>query len=419
MLSLFLWNIKGGKMIDEEAIVTFLNQNNYDIGKSQNGRWIDQKCTPDVVSIVADCICAFNSENNNFLFTSMDIWHSEYTRKNILSIFKKPGVNDESARNEYDKFFQQPMEMLANAGVLLKEKQGSRNFYRVGRWDILEYIAIRERNALIFLCRYIEKVLEDSGLMPDFERFFMIQDKDAYNEVKLVYSNFIMENTPINGQLECGRIFTKVINPLAYERDALGTERGHISEHIITYDMLMYNRNNFRDIYANKPKSIARKQYLEIHPVKVNIAYYHYQSAKAKRFLRIFNENYRNSEPEYQGDIYANDKATQMHHIFPESEFPEICYYLENIIALTPTQHFNHAHPDGQTQRINKAYQQLLLLAKTDRIKENLTGDCKEKIYSFDNLKHVLIVGFDDNDIEEIESGDYVSIMNAINVHYA
>ena len=108
-----------------------------------------------------------------------------------------------------------------------------------------------------------------------------------------------------------------------------------------------------------------------------------------------------------------------MHHIFPESEFPEICYYLENIIALTPTQHFNHAHPDGQTQTINTAYQQLSLLAKTDRIKENLTGDCKEKIYSFDNLKHVLIVGFDDNDIEEIEPGDYVPIMNAINVHYA
>ncbi len=311
------------------------------------------------------------------------------------------------------------MEMLANAGVLIKEKRGSRNFYRIGRWDILEYIAIRERNALVFICRYIEKVLRDSDLIQEFEKYFAIQDSDAYDEVKSSFSDFIINNTPINGLTECRRIFTKVINPLAYERNALGTERGRISEQIITYDMLMYNRNNFRDIYANKPKGITRKQYLKTHPVEVNDAYYHYQSAKAKRFLRIFNDNYRNSEPEYQGDIHANDKATQMHHIFPESEFPEICYYLENIIALTPTQHFNYAHPDGQTQKINKAYQQLLLLAKTERIEENLTGDCKEKIYSFDNLKHVLVIGFDNADIEEIESGDYVSIMNAINVYYA
>lgn len=406
-------------MIDENVITNFLNQNDYDLRKNHNGRWIDQKCTPDVVSIIADCICAFNSDKNNELFTSMDIWHSEYTHNNILSIFKKPGVNDETARNEYDKFFQQPMEMLANAGVLIKEKQGARNFYRIGRWDILEYIAIRERNALVFLCRYIEKVLKDSGLMQEFEKYFAIQDNEAYDEVKNSFSDFIINNTPINGLTECRRIFTKVINPLAYERNALGTERGRISEHIITYDMLMYNRNNFRDIYANKPKGITRKQYLEAHPVEINIAYYHYQSAKAKRFLRIFNDNYRNSEPEYQGDIHANDKATQMHHIFPESDFPEICYYLENIIALTPTQHFNYAHPVGQTQKIDKTYQQLLLLAKTERIKENLTGDCKEKIYSFDNLKHVLVVGFDDTDIEEIESDNYVAVMNAINAHYA
>ncbi len=261
-------------------------------------------------------------------------------------------------------------------------------------------------------------VFKESALFVAIEEFFARQYKDAYDEVKRIYSDFIKENTPINGSLECGRIFAKVLNPLAYERNALGTERGRISEQIITYDMLMYNRNNFRDIYANKPKGMTRTQYLETHPTEINIAYYHYQSAKAKRFLRLFNDNYRNSESEYQ-DEYANDKATQMHHIFSESEFPEICYYLENLIALTPTQHFNHAHPGGQTRRIDKGYQQLLLLAKADRVKENLTSNCKEKIYSFDNLKHVLAVGFGDTNIEEIESNDYISIMNTINAYYA
>lgn len=56
---------------------------------------------------------------------------------------------------------------------------------------------------------------------------------------------------------------------------------------------------------------------------------------------------------------------------------------------------------------------------KNEIIKENLLGDCKEKIYSFDNLKHVFVVGFDDTDIEEIESDDYLAVMNVINTHYA
>lgn len=406
-------------MVNKDTIISFLDEKDYDLRKSQNGRWIDQKCTPDVVSIVADCICVFNGENDSTQFTSKDIWHSKYACDNIFEIFRKPGVNDKSAKSEYNKFFQQPMEMLANAGILIKEKRGNRNFYRVGCGDVLEYIAFKERNALVFLCEYIKKVLKDSGLMPDFEKFFVSQNKNAYYEIKNIYFNFVIRNTPINGRTECGRIFTKVINPLAYERHALGTERGHISKHMITYDSLMYNHNNFRDIYANKPKNVTRKQYLEAHPIEISVAYYRYQSVKAKRFLHMFNDNYRNSMSEYQDDEYANGTATQMHHIFPESEFPEICYYLENIIALTPTQHLNCAHPNGQTQVIDREYQQQLLLAKTDRIEENLTGNCKEKIYSFDNLKHILVTGFDDIRIEEIEVGDYVSIMNCINAYYA
>ena len=34
----------------------FLNSKNYDIRLTHNARWIDQKCTPDVVCIIADCI---------------------------------------------------------------------------------------------------------------------------------------------------------------------------------------------------------------------------------------------------------------------------------------------------------------------------------------------------------------------------
>ncbi len=54
--------------------------------------------------------------------------------------------------------------------------------------------------------------------------------------------------------------FIKVLNPLAYFKNSCGTEKGRLSEQNITYDMLMYNRNNFRDIYSDKPKGRYKKK---------------------------------------------------------------------------------------------------------------------------------------------------------------
>lgn len=38
-------------------------------------------------------------------------------------------------------------------------------------------------------------------------------------------------------------------------------------------------------------------------------------------------------------DQWANGDATQVHHIFPKSKFPQLAHYLENLIKLTATQH--------------------------------------------------------------------------------
>ncbi|MCM1158036.1 MAG: hypothetical protein NC300_04840 [Bacteroidales bacterium] len=405
-------------MLTQQAITNFCNQYNYDIRISKNGRWIDQKCAADVVTVIADCIYNYVLEDDNVIFTTADIWHYNYAVENVEVIFKKAGVENKAARNEYDKFFQQPMEMLANAHVLTKTKQGNKNFYQINNFEVLEYIALRERNALFFLKTYIEKVLTDSGLYPVFEKFFELQTKEVYENVKRTFSTFIISHTNINGVVECNRIFIKVLNPLAYFRNSRGTEKGRISEQIITYDMLMYNRNNFRDIYADKPKGVTRKEYAVTHPVEVNEAYYRYQSKKAKRFLRIFNNENRGGKTEHLESAHVLDKAIHMHHIFPEAVYPEICYYLENIIALTPTQHLNYAHPDGHTQEINEQYQHLLLLSKVDRIYENLTDAAVEKIYEFSNFLFVLNVGFDNDDVLEIADMDFGAVINAINVHY-
>ena len=406
-------------MLAQQDIINFCNQYDYDIRKSHNGRWIDQKCAADVVTVIADCIYNFVQENPNTEFTTADIWHSKYAVENVESIFKKPGVESKAAKNEYDKFFQQPMEMLANASVLAKTKQKNKNYYKVNNLDVLEYIALRERNALVFLKIYIEKVLKDSNLYSVFDDFFDLQTQEAYETVKNTYSKFIISHTKINGEVECNRIFIKVLNPLAYFRNKHGTEKGKISNNVITYDMLMYNRNNFRDIYADKPKGVTRKEFAHTHPVKINEAYYHYQSAKAKRYLRMFNDQTRGGKTEYIEPHHENEQATHIHHIFPAALYPEICYYLENLIALTPTQHLNYAHPNGHTQEINEEYQHLLLLSKANRIKENLTDQSVEKIYDFSNLLHVLNVGFDNEDVMNISDMDFISVVNAINLHYA
>ena len=43
-------------MLTEQSIIDFISNYEYDIRESHNGRWIDQKCTPDVLSFIADCI---------------------------------------------------------------------------------------------------------------------------------------------------------------------------------------------------------------------------------------------------------------------------------------------------------------------------------------------------------------------------
>lgn len=410
-------------MITEKSVFCLINNHDYDLRKTHNGRWIDQKCAADIISFIADCILNYARTTDNEKFSSDDIQYFDYSNDNVRLLFKKPDTKSKAAANEYDKFFQQPMKMFANAGVLKEEKVKGKNIFSILDESVLEYISMSEKNSLKFLRNYIEKVLLDSGLYNDFNDFFNKQTQESYLILKEKFVNFMIRETNIDKPTEPRRIFIKVINPLAYFRNAKGTEKGRISKHQITYDMMMYNRDNFRDICAGKPKNLTRKEYLAEHPVKINEDYYLYQSEKAKRFLHIFNDQYRNGITEHLETSRLQDKATHIHHIFPKAQYPEICYYLENLIALTPTQHLNYAHPNGHTQEINIEYQHLLLLSKADRIRENLEENKIPRqidiIYEFPRFLHVLSVGFDEDDVETIEDMDFNSVMNAINVHYA
>jgi len=407
------------RWIREPYITDFLTERNYDVRVSGNARWIDQKCAADVITIIADCILQYVEGQPNVVFTSMDIWHGEYTIANVENIFKKPNPDEKKARNEYDKFFQQPMEMLAYAGILRKIKEtekSGRNFYQVADGDLLEYLAVRERNSLTFLNAYITKVLTDSGLIVAFEKFFDKQTKDAYFDVKEEFSTFTIANTKINGKVECNRIFIKILNPLAFTRSKLGTKSGRISKNKITLDMLMYNRDNFRDI--NKPKEMTRRQYAEKVGELPMSRYTAYISQKAKRVVRAFNDSFRGGFSEVIDAHQHNEKAINIHHIFPETEYPEISMYYENLIALTPTQHFNYAHQMGNTHYVDRSYQNICLIAKAAIIQETIADLTREQIYEFRKFMYVLVIGLDCDVFEHIANDDFDSAVREINLAY-
>lgn len=405
------------RWITLEEVKNFINQNCYDIRVSHNGRWIDQKCTADVITIIADCILYYIKQSNKETFSSIDVWHSQYTKDNVESIFKKPNIDNDKAKNEYDKFFQQPMEMLANARVLNKVKNKNKNHYSVVNVDILQFLALREKNSLDFLALYNEKVLRDSGIWGYFETFFRHQNVTSFDEMKENYENFIISQTPINGVVECRRIFTKVLNPLAFYKNSYGTERGRLSKHKITFDMLMYNRDNFRDIFSCKPKDMTRKEFEKTMIDKVNPNLSNYLVQKAKRLVKLYNDTFFESKSEIRDDIHINDIATHMHHIFPEAYFPQIASYVENLIALTPTQHLNYAHPNGNTRSIDRQFQHLCLLAKTDTIKMAYEK-IDDNIYDFDKLCSVLSTGLNDEKYNEISFLDFDRVVNMINCSY-
>ncbi|WQY65550.1 restriction endonuclease [Helicobacter pylori] len=367
----------------EQQIIDFLKIRDYDIRKTQNARWIDQKCTPDVLSIVADCILEFTQYNIEKSFSIRDIWDSHYTNENVKMIFSKPDLNSDFSMHEYDKFFSQPIKLLAYSGILFETKTGNRNIYTIQNIELLEYLMQRETNALKFLILYIQKVLMDSGIDPIFDNFLQKQDTESFKQLKDGFTHFTINNTAINNTTECFRIFTKIINPLAFYYGKKGTRKGYLSNTIITKDELNYNRINWRDI--GKDKNTTRQEYDLIN--SRGIANSNYLISKAKKVVKQYNDNFNHSLSEVKGEN-ETAQATQMHNIFPVQDFPIIANYIENLIAPTPNQHFIYAHPNNQTRLIDKDFQYICLLAKTTTILNDTQG-----VYDWNDYIVVLNTG--------------------------
>ncbi len=375
--------------------------------KSHDARWIDQKCTPDVVCFIADCVINYLEENpTQTSFVVKDIWNSAYFNKNVKAVFGKPDAQNESASSEYDKFIQQPLRMLGYARVLNCVKRRTVNHYSVNNNELLAFIAQKDRNSYHFLYQYIIKVLKDSDILKDFETFknSYLAGKATQTEfaaLKTKYEDFILAYTPINQRVEIRRIFTKILNPYAVENGIAGTIDGRMSDNIMNFSELMYNRKNWRDIYADKAKNTTRQEFESTLSDKEAESYNKYL---VQKMMNQIKRKYQISEVK---DAWAVGDATQVHHIFMKSDFPQIAHYLENLIKLTPTQHYTKAHPQNNTQIVDKNYQYICLVSKSNSIEISLSN--REDFYTTENFVFVINTGLSTNlsnnaNLQEIRS---------------
>jgi hypothetical protein len=209
--------------------------------------------------------------------------------------------------------------------------------------------------------------LSDSGLFPLFEKYRTTYQagratQTEFVELKTAYEDFILTYTAINQRVEIRRIFTKILNPFSVENKIAGTVKGRMSNKVLNYSELMYNRENWRDVYSDK--------YL------------------IQKIMNQIKRKYLVSEIQ---DDWSFGDATQVHHIFMKSDFPQIAHYLENLIKLTPTQHYTKAHPNNNTHIIDKSYQYVCLVAKSNSIEISLGK--KEDFYSTQNFIYVINTG--------------------------
>ena len=396
-------------------LIQFLGEHDYDVRKTGNGRWIDQKCAPDEISFVATCVLEYVKSTGSKTFRSPDVWHHEFSMLMVQGYFSKPDPAKEQATDEYNKFFRQPLKLFSAAGILSECKNGIVIDFTIENKAALEYIAESDWNAYLFLRVYIEKTLRDSELWDDFASFLDAQDSRYYDKVKTAFREFCFKHTPIRNSSEAGRIFAKVLNPLACFYRKRGTVGGRISSAKILFTDLKYNRLNIRDV--GKDKDVTRQE-AESGVTTRESPWTAYKTTKAKGDVNQFNKEFNGGLTEVVS-TGSSGLATQMHHMFMQSICPTISDFRENIVALTPTQHMNLAHPNNNTSKIDPEFQRICLQAKTVIVRNNILHNYGPSgFYDFGRLMEVLDTGFDVDEFSSILDNDFLAVQEMIDAHY-
>lgn len=368
-----------------QDLITLLDKYDLDIRKTHNARCFDQKCTPDVVYFVADCIMNIIDKSKT-TFYSKDIWESPYFVAGAVELFNKPSPHNKNASREYDKFISQPLLLLTSAHILSISNDNKANIYSIEEPEILSWISSREENALSFLYLYFHKIFVDSNFIRQWDSYaekskHILQNLDQIhtnaplksyrNELYDLFGIFIRAHTKINGYLEPPRIFHKIFNVFSFINGLPGT-RGQIK----SLSDIRYNQRNIRDI--DKNKRITRKEWLltkKLQQKEKEIAWLKFKEEKCKRLIR---QKYYQSEVH---DKWSLGEATQVHHIFPKNEYPQYAATIENMILLTAQQHYTKAHPNNSTTNIDKNYQMICLLSKSNSIEVSIVHENDENFY--------------------------------------
>lgn len=340
---------------------TFFNQfNDFDIRHNHDARYVDQKCTPDIVCFIADCIC--NTKCANKMFSINDLWDESYFVQNCKVIFGKPSPSNPNARNEYNKVLSQPLKLLAYSHILDCSVDGNVLLFKVRDEDLLEYISIKERNAFNFMYAFFATVINASGLQRLFVEYMDSYKTDpvlAKKTIYMKYHRFISANTPSQSKIDCDRMFHKVFNLFAYSNMVPGS-RGKVPE---WFD-LMYNKVNWRD--KDKKKNLTRDESKRTEVKECNELFYiDYQVNKAIRLIKKMH----GTESEIHDEL-SSGNATEVHHIFPKAKYPQLASYLENLILLTSSQHRQKAHKNSDFKTADSDYQQVCLLAKSRTVEK-------------------------------------------------
>lgn len=364
----------------------FMAKQNLDI-RSSRYRFMDQKVTPDVVSFISDCILNLPKSVQGD-FKKNDIWHSGYFDSNVQLVFSKPGAKNIFAANEYDKFTSQPLKTLSYAGVIKEWKVGRENHYAIQNLEVLERISMSPTSGYTFMISYLEAVYRNSGFWHHFDTYknSLFSDSDL-QLLKTKFEQFLIGNTEINGKTEARRIFPKSINPLCVASGIPGVAKGHVTDSKFNFADLMYNRENFRDEDKAKQLTRAESAILVADDASAFAAYLKYEVNKAMSAVK----RYHQPKSEVTG-AHMDGAATQVHHIFPRSTHPQLAAVRENLVLLTPTQHYTLAHPNNNTSKVDPNYQLDCLLAKVTSVQKSISkGD---EHYSVSQLINVINIGY-------------------------
>ncbi|GAV96899.1 hypothetical protein CS176_1129 [Corynebacterium glutamicum] len=359
---------------------------------SRDVRWVDQKVTYDNLYLIARTVLVAVRDKGQW-FDRFFLENSKSLQKEIERTYGKPAVNDLDARNEYDKFFGQPLNALAYAGILNTRMEKRTRKYQVRDEELLNFIGSSSDRARQYLIKYLEQALKAQGFWPQMKQYLKSDQTDKdYRILKSNFQTFMLEHSLIgtrgskDPRVEINRIFPKVVNPICFDRGALGSEHGRVMKTIPSNFDLIYNRPNFRDKKSGKPKHMARSAYaslLEQQSIKQPAT-----SAMTSLMKKV--RTYQKEVSEYYP---ANGmRATHVHHIFPKSKFSSISDVPENLIVLTPGQHLGEAHPNGNTQVVDLAVQKVLLFSKLQSIKNSV--DAGDGFYSYERFAKVLEEGY-------------------------